>query len=218
VQNAESEVIDTPSSSIFHPEKELKFEEETEPGQPWHEVEYVEIDKSEPSEDLEPKMPLERLEEHDALDDPLSMDLEEIGRVQLLTAEEEKALAKKVEEGRRISDIKQEWLQKCGALPSAAEIALTMLKEVGQASSIIQVLQIQLGLTPTTNFVQSISNPKLIDSIDGEIGQQLIQAIAHQISKSIPETEQLIINLSINIGYYQRKSLILLNLVSLWLT
>ena len=60
MQNAESEVTDTPSTS-----------EEPEAGHAWHDVEHVEIDKSESSEDLEPKMPLDRLEEHDALDDPL---------------------------------------------------------------------------------------------------------------------------------------------------
>ncbi|MFX0196208.1 MAG: sigma-70 family RNA polymerase sigma factor [Candidatus Hodarchaeota archaeon] len=200
VENAESEVTDTPSTSMVHPENELEFEEKTEPGHLWHEVEHVDIDKSAPSQDLEPKIPLDRLEEHDALDDPLHIYLKEIGRVHLLTDEGEKVLAKKVEEGKCISDITQEWLQKYGTLPSATEIALTMIKEVGQASAIIHILQALLGLTSTTNFVQSISDPKLLDSIDGEIDQQLIQTIAHQISKSIPETEQFLINLSIYIG------------------
>jgi len=35
-------------------------------------------------------------------------------------------------------------------------------------------------------------------NIDGEINQRLIQALAHQIDEPIPETEQLIINLSLN--------------------
>ena len=46
MQNAESEVTDTPSTSMVHPENELEFEEETEPGHPWHKVEHVEIDIS----------------------------------------------------------------------------------------------------------------------------------------------------------------------------
>jgi RNA polymerase primary sigma factor len=200
MQNSESEVTYTPSTPTVHPEKDLAFEKETEPGHPWHEVEHIGDSKYEQAEDLEPTMPLDRLEEHDVLDDPLRMYLKEIGRVHLLTAEDEKILARKVEEGRRISDTKQEWLQKYGGLPSATEIVLTMLREVGQASAIIHVLQTQLGLTRQTNFVQSISDRNLLDSVDGEISQQLIQAIAHQISKSIPETEQSLINLSLYIG------------------
>ena len=198
--NAESEVPYTPSTSTVHPEKDLEFEKKTGPGYRWHEVEHFGDSKCEQAEHLEPTMPLDRLEGHNALDDPLRMYLKEIGRVRLLTAEDEKILARKVEEGRRISDTKQEWLQKYGGLPSATEIALTLLKEVGQASAIIHVLQTQLGLTHQTNFVQSISNHNLLDSVDGEISQQLIQAIAHQISKSIPETEQSLINLSLYIG------------------
>ncbi|MFC1894063.1 sigma-70 family RNA polymerase sigma factor [Chloroflexota bacterium] len=200
MQIAELAVTDTTSISMVHPERELEVEEETKPHRPWAEVEHVEIDKSERSEDLEPKMPLDRLEEYAALHDPLRMYLREIGRVHLLTAEDEKVLAKKVEKGRRISDITKEWLQKYGVLPSATEMALTVLKELGQASAIIYILQTQLGLIPTANFVQCIANPILLDSINGRISPQLLEAMACKISKSIPETEQSLSRLSIYVG------------------
>jgi len=153
------------------------------------------------------EIPLEQLEEQAIADDPVRMYLHEIGRVRLLTAENEKVLAKKLEEGKRINEINQDYLQGYGRSPSAIEIILTMLKELGQASTIIHLLQDQLGLTPAASFIETISNAKLRDSITNEIDQQVVQAIANQIDKSVPETEQLLINLSININLLPKEIL-----------
>ncbi|GAI92718.1 unnamed protein product, partial [marine sediment metagenome] len=135
------------------------------------------------------------------------MYLHEIGRVHLLTAESEKVLARKLEEGKRINEIRQGYLQGYGKSPSATEIILTMLKELGQASTIIHLLQEQLGLTPTTRFIETISMAKLRDSINNEINQQIVQAIANQMDKSVSATEQLLINLSININLLPKEIL-----------
>jgi len=140
--------------------------------------------------------PLEAVEEQEV--DPVRIYFHEIGRVPLLTAEDEKVLAKKMEEGKRINEIKQEYLQRQGRFPSATEIMLTMLKELGRASTIIHLLQEQLDLTPTTNFKETITHTKLRDSINNEINRQLTQAIASQTGRSVPETEQILINLSLN--------------------
>ena len=153
-----------------------------------------------PSTASELETPAEQLEEQAIADDPVRMYLHEIGRVHLLTAENEKVLARKLEEGKRINEIRQDYLQGYGKSPSATEIILTMLKELGQASTIIHLLQEQVGLTPTASFIETISNAKLRDSINNEINQQIVQAIANQMDKSVPATEQLLINLSININ------------------
>ena len=158
-------------------------------------------------ETSELEIPVERLEEQAIVDDPVRMYLHEIGRVHLLTAVDEKVLAKKLEEGKRINEIRQDCLQRYGKSPSATEIILTMLKELEQASTIIHLLQEQLGLTPTASFIATITNAKLRDSINNEINQQIVQAIANQMDKSVPETEQLLINLSININLLPREIL-----------
>jgi len=144
------------------------------------------------------EIPLEPLGEQEIVDDPVRIYLHEIGRVHLLTARDEQLLAKRIEAGKRITEIKQDYLQRYGKEPSATETVLAMLEELGQASTIIHVLQEQANLPPTASFIETISNASLRASIDGEINQQLIQTIALLIDKSIPETEQLIINLALN--------------------
>ena len=138
------------------------------------------------------------MEGQELVDDPVRMYLHEIGRVRLLTAEDERILARKMTEGKHIKEIKEDWLRQYGRLPSATEITLSILKELCQASSIIRFLQKEFNLSPEASFVETISNAKLRDSIDEEISLQLIQAIASQINKSLPETEHLLINLSLN--------------------
>ena len=160
-------------------------------------VERLDVEPETPV-DFEIAVPLGRLEEQEIVDDPVRMYLHEIGRERLLTARGEKVLARKMEEGKRIKEIKQGWLQRYGRLPSATEVFLTMLKELSQALTIIHFLQKELSLTPKASFLENICDAGLRERIDGEIDQHLIQAIASQIGKSLPETEQLFINLSLN--------------------
>ncbi len=155
-------------------------------------------DKIESPKDLEFDTSLEPLEEQEVADDPVRLYLHEIGKVPLLTAKEEKILAQKIEAAKRIKEIKQEHLGKYGRTSSAIEIILTMLKEIGQGANIIRFLREKLDLTPTDSFKESISDPKFKDSIEGVIDQQLVQTIANKTGKFMPETEQHIINLSLN--------------------
>ena len=148
--------------------------------------------------DLELETQLEALEEQEIADDPVRMYLHEIGRVRLLTAEDEQTLARKMTEGKHIQEIRQDWIQRYGRQPSATEIILTILNELCQASPIIRLLQKELGLPPKAGFVELITNPKLRKNIDGEIDPQLILNISTQIKSPIPETEHLLINLSLN--------------------
>jgi len=150
--------------------------------------------------------PLE-VEGQETVDDPVRLYLHEIGRVHLLTADSEKVLAKKIEVAKRIGEIRQDYLEGYGESPSVTEIVLTTLKEIGQAATIIHLLQEQLDLTPTAGFMESISNPKLWNSIEGVINQQLVQAVAYKIDKPIPATERILINLSVNCGLLLEEAL-----------
>ncbi len=159
---------------------------------------HLEAEKPESPEGLELEAPLEETEGQEVVEDPVRMYLHEIGRVHLLTAANEKELARKMEEGRRISDVRQDFFQEYGRLPSSTEVVIDMLKELCQASDVIRLLQKQLDIVPTTSFKETIFNAKLRSGINGEISQQLLQTIGYQMDKSLPEAEQLIVNLSLN--------------------
>ncbi|MFC1901873.1 RNA polymerase sigma factor RpoD [Chloroflexota bacterium] len=184
------------SSSIGSGE-ELVTEHITEPTELWEEIKELEAKKPEPTADLEMETPPEELVEPEITDDPVRMYLHEIGRVRLLTAENEKALAKNVELGKCIREIKQQHTKRFGRAPSAAEIVLIVLKELGQAASVVPLLQKQFGLTPTTNLKDS-AGVELQDKIGNTLDQQLVQTVATKLNKSMVEAEQLVVNLSVD--------------------
>jgi len=177
--------------------EELVAENVTEPAELWEEIKELEAEKPEPTADLEIETPLEGLVEPEITDDPVRMYLHEIGRVRLLTAENEKTLAKNVELGKRIGELRQQHTKRYGRSPSAAEIVLTILKELGRAVSVVPLLQKQFGLTPTTSFKDSAS-VQLQDKIGNTLDQQLVQTVATKLNKSMVEAEQLIVNLSVD--------------------
>ena len=135
-------------------EKEVGVDELAEPLPGWGEPEAMELEKTEVEAGLEPEIPLERLEEQEVIDDSVRMYLHEIGRVPLLTAEDEKTLAKRMEEGRRISEIKQDWLKKHGRTPSSSDIVLVVLNEIVQEENTIHEIQKELGLTRSESFIR----------------------------------------------------------------
>ena len=156
--------------------------------------------------DLELEAPVEQ-PEGEATDDPVRVYLHEIGRVRLLTAEDERVLAKRMEEGRRVNEIKVQWAQKHGSSPSATEIILTMLRELGHAADLVLLLQKQLAIEHTSSFIGGVFDVKLRAVIDGEIDQVMVQTLASQLDRAVAETEQLLIKLSLNSNLLPREVL-----------
>jgi RNA polymerase primary sigma factor len=201
-------------SRRFRPREDDEPEEEegdsgdsAESGALWHEVRQLDFEKEELEPELELEAPLEQTEEQEVVDDPVRMYLHEIGRVHLLTADEEKHLARRMEEGRRIKEIKQSYLLKQAKDPSATEIIIAVLEELSRAAPTIRLIQEHLKIEPTNGFLDTISNNKLRESLDGEIKPQLILAISHQTEKSITDTELFLAELSLNITLLPREIL-----------
>ncbi len=187
---------DTPYTTPHEPGEEPGHEAVAGPGKPWHEPEHLEIEKPE-SKELK-LTPSEELAEQDITDDPVRIYLHEIGRVHLLTAEDEKVLARKMEAGKRIHEIRQQYLQRYGNAPSTTDIILTMLEETCHILATVRPFQEQLGLPLAVSFKESISDARLQDSINSTLEQQLAHNIDFPIDESLIETEHILIKLSLN--------------------
>jgi RNA polymerase primary sigma factor len=135
------------------------------------------------------------------------MYLHEIGRVPLLSATEEKVLARKMEAGKRVREIKQYWEKSYGRSPSTTDIVLCMLSGLGEVANIVYLLQKELDLTATTSLKKAIFAPELRASFDNEIDQRLTQAIALKTDKTILQIEQTLINLSLNSSLFPQEIL-----------
>ncbi len=142
--------------------------------------------------------PIEPPDDQGIVDDPVRMYLHEIGRVALLTANDERVLARKMERGKRLREIRKQCLEEYGRPPSATKVSLCMLKALGRAAALIHFIQEELGLKASNKFKEAVYNPALRASFDNVIDQRLTQAIALKTDRPIPEIEQELINLSLN--------------------
>jgi RNA polymerase primary sigma factor len=192
-------------------EKEPGIDELNEPMPAWGEPNAIDLEKPEGSPDMEPEIPLERLEEQEVIDDSVRMYLHEIGRVPLLTGDDEKILAKQMEEGRRIAEIKSDWLKKNGRLPTSPEMVTYVLAEIAQHEDIIHVYQKEIGLKTFHSYLKTLTNKEYRERIDSEIGPELVQSVASGINRNIFETEQILITISVNINLIPDQVLDLIN-------
>jgi RNA polymerase primary sigma factor len=68
-------------------------------------------------------------DESEGIDDPVRMYLREIGKVYLLTADDEKHLARQMEEGLHVRAIEEAYVASYGHPPSAARVAVSLLEQ-----------------------------------------------------------------------------------------
>jgi RNA polymerase primary sigma factor len=140
------------------------------------------------------------LELEEMIDDPVRMYLREMGRVSLLSAREEKLLARKTEEGKYIKRVEEDWLNKNGQLPSTSDTAIALLTRLSQASDFVTALQRELELPRSASVSQLVSDAKLRNAIDNEIQQQLAKEVGQKTATDPGEVERALKDLSLLIA------------------
>src|SRR5512138_1026882 len=105
---------------------------------------------------------------HEDVDDPVRMYLREIGRVFLLTAEDERRLARKMEEGNYLERIWDEFYTAAGEEPTAVDVVLHIYRELADDQDLMQVVARHVELPGDATVAQRITHPKVRGVIDDE--------------------------------------------------
>jgi RNA polymerase primary sigma factor len=149
-------------------------------------------------EEAEESKPQASPGEYDVIDDSARMYLQEVGRVPLLTAHEEKVLCRKIELGRYVERLKDNHFRKYQEFPSPVDIVIHVIYPLSKAYPIVQIVEEHIGIDSSSNVVETIKNHEFRSAIDIVIDPSLIAAIAKRIDKGTTAAEQATVNLSIN--------------------
>jgi RNA polymerase primary sigma factor len=135
-------------------------------------------------------------EEGEGIDDPVRMYLREIGRVFLLTATDEKFLAREIEEGNWIHDIEEQFHEDNSREPTSLEIFLILIDQLEDLRASTDVVTKTLGISGQT-LVELIDDETFRGRIDREMDEELRSKIVKSLRCDEGEAEEQLVQLSV---------------------
>jgi len=123
----------------------------------------------------------------DVIDDPVRMYLREIGRVSLLTAKDERKLAKDMESWERLVELELIETGWDSNETSGTEILQALVHQVTSVTPLLHSITKVLELDQPILAHDMLNHPKVRATIDGEIDPEIVSQIASDIP--IEETE-----------------------------
>ena len=159
----------------------------------WVEPEVAKLEEEEPEKEVEAGVDLE---DQEGIDDPVRMYLREIGKVSLLTADDEKRLARQMEEGKHLQRLEKHWQEQHGEPPTATEVMVSLLEELHGLGPVREAVAKALGLKGTP-LARLIADPTFRKAVDGEIDEELATRLEESLSIERGEAEHALVRLSI---------------------
>jgi RNA polymerase primary sigma factor len=139
----------------------------------------------------------EDLEVAEIIDDPVRMYLREIGKVTLLTAKDERQLARAYENGLYVAQIEKELTATLDRSPKAWEIVVRLLDECSQLDYVAQVVAWKSDLPSPVSIQTVFDDPKFRSIVDAPIDHEKMQVLADHAYKTLEELEKGVIRLSL---------------------
>ena len=136
------------------------------------------------------------IEEAEGIDDPVRMYLREIGRVNLLTAKDERDLSRQMEEGNWIRDFEEEWWLLQGRWPNALEITIYLLLQLEYLLPDVAVVAEEIGKQDLPLF-DLIQDADFRDHVDGEMDAELRSALEATLEYEEALAEERLVQVSV---------------------
>ena len=138
------------------------------------------------------------LEGAEVLDDPVRMYLREIGRVQLLTSQDERVLARSMEGGKQLDVLEEQLRDGSGRPVPAWEMSIALLKRLVNAEPLVMSLGRRLGICEELTLFTIITNKDVRDAIDVLLDPELMERVAGDLDLEMIEVGKAIIQLSLD--------------------
>ncbi|MDO8751774.1 MAG: RNA polymerase sigma factor RpoD [Dehalococcoidia bacterium] len=139
----------------------------------------------------------EDLEVAEIIDDPVRMYLREIGRVTLLTAKDERRLARAFESGLYVEKLEKELAAALGRPAKAGEIVMRLLTECSRLEYVAEVVAWKSELAWPISLQTIVNDPQFRAIVDAAIDHEKMQVLADHAGKTLEEIEKGVIHLSL---------------------
>ncbi len=139
-----------------------------------------------------------QIEDHEMLDDPVRMYLREIGRVNLLTAKDERVLAKKMEAAKYTRRAEQAFLKQHDRAPAAYEVFIQMLERIVSFKDLLKRIAPTVDLPKDPALSVIAMEDGLPARIEWEPDPDLLLKLAEHYKLETTEVRNQIVELVVN--------------------
>ena len=123
------------------------------------------------------------LETLEILDDPVGVYLREAAKVSLLSRQEERILARRLETAKYIIALEAELESSEGRPPRAWQLVLQMLRQICGAAELVSAVSRYLGLRGERRLWEIVSHPQLREALDGNLHEEMLNFLADVLNK-----------------------------------
>ena len=145
----------------------------------------------------------------EATDDPVAMYLREVGRVDLLTAHEERVLARQMELANHLRRLEGDLSQESESgypdvgtadvrLPAAWEVSMALLVRIARNCPVAASVARHLQLESPPDLDEIGANPEFRAAIDGPIDPELLDRVAQELDITAEDAYQSAVELSLD--------------------